>query len=490
MYKSIAVVSPKSSKIMSLYLVAEDTRKTPEHLKGDAALEAAFKDQGFMAEASEISSVTDSGIWLGVGSVKGFDEDRIRSVGSRVVSQLSRLELKAVKIDLTCLPKRNRDEHALGRAFAEGLGIGNWRMDMFNGAASRKTEARGKLTVTCDSAEFRKGMNSGLMLAEAMNLTRRMAATPPNICTPSHVATTARMLARGSEGLSCTVITYQQARRLGMGGLENVGKGSANKPCMVILDWKPSKPQTKEKLALVGKSITYDTGGYSMKSPTGMKGMKYDKNGGMAVLGAMKAISDAKLPIRVFGVLPAAENMVSSDAYRPDDIISMYNDITVEVTNTDAEGRLVLADALAYTCRKLKPTAIVDIATLTGGVVVALGHFCAGYWCENGPFGKRIEQAATHSGEKVWRMPLWEAHRDFMRSEHADLLNSNPKRSAHPIQGAAFLSHFVDEDIPWGHIDIAGTSALDSGNDVFPPGPTGWGVRLMYDLAEGYVKDA
>ena len=489
MYKSIAVGSPKSSRIMSVFLVGAETKKTPDHVKGDEALVAAFRDPGFKAEPSEISSVTGSGIWLGVGDSKELDEDGIRSVGSRVVKQLSRLELKTVRIDLSCLPKKQRDEHALGRAFAEGLGIGNWRMDEFNGAASRKKEARGKLTVSSESTDFRKGMHSGLMLSEAVNLTRRMAATPPNICTPSHVATTARMLARGVEGLTCNVITYQQARRLGMGGLENVGKGSANKPCMVILDWKPSKLRTKEKLALVGKSITYDTGGYSMKSPTGMKGMKYDKNGGMAVLGAMKAISDARLPIRVFGVLPAAENMVSADAYRPDDIISMYNDITVEVTNTDAEGRLVLADALAYTCRKLKPTAIVDIATLTGGVVVALGHFCAGYWCENGSFGKRIEQAANHSGEKVWRMPLWEAHRDFMRAEHADLLNSNPKRSAHPIQGAAFLSHFVDDDVPWGHIDIAGTSALDSGNDVFPPGPTGFGVRLMYDLAASYVGD-
>ncbi len=239
---------------------------------------------------------------------------------------------------------------------------------------------------------------------------------------------------------------------------------------------------------MVGKTITFDTGGYTMKSGSGMKGMKYDKNGGMAVLGAMKSIAEARLPVRVTALLPAAENMVSSSAYRPDDIIEMYNGITVEVTNTDAEGRLVLADALAYACDKLKPTAIVDVATLTGGVVVALGPFCAGYWCEDRGLRKRLEEASDRSGERIWRLPLWQAHRDFMRSNHADLLNSNPKRAAHPIQGAAFLSHFVEDGVPWAHLDIAGTSTVDSGNELQEAGPTGWGVRTLFELAEGFLE--
>ena len=208
----------------------------------------------------------------------------------------------------------------------------------------------------------------------------------------------------------------------------------------------------------------------------------------MAVLGAMKAIAEAKLPIRVTALLPAAENMVSSSSYRPDDIIRMYNDVTVEVTNTDAEGRLVLADALAYACRKYKPSAIVDMATLTGGVVVALGSFCSGFWCEDNGLRARIERAAQASDEKIWRLPLWQEHRDFMRSQHADILNSNPRRSAHPIQGAAFLSYFVDESVPWAHIDIAGTSQQEGTTDLFPAGPTGWGVRLLYELAEDYIS--
>jgi len=188
------------------------------------------------------------------------------------------------------------------------------------------------------------------------------------------------------------------------------------------------------------------------------------------------------LPIHVTALLPAAENMVSGEAYRPDDIIKMANGVSVEVTNTDAEGRLVLADALVHACKAIRPTALVDVATLTGGVVVALGAFCAGYFCNDGELCDRLESSADRTGERLWRLPLWNEHREFMRSQHADILNSNAKREAHPIQGAAFLSHFVDEGVPWAHIDIAGVASSDGSGDAIA-GPTGYGVRLLHDLA-------
>ena len=272
--------------------------------------------------------------------------------------------------------------------------------------------------------------------------------------------------------------------------IPNVGKASEIPPCLVQLEWKPERVAKAAKgrhLVLVGKTITYDTGGYSLKNPAGMKGMKYDMCGGAAVLGAMKAIADAKLPVRVTGLLPAAENMVSDEGYRPDDIITMYDGTTVEVTNTDAEGRLVLADALAYACDRLKPTEIIDLATLTGGVVVALGNFCAGMFCEHDRLRGAIECAASGADEKVWQLPVWDAHREFMRSPVADILNSNPKRLAHPIQGAAFLSYFVDREIPWAHLDIAGVASVES-DPVTGPGATGWGVRLLYNLVRGMAN--
>ena len=179
--------------------------------------------------------------------------------------------------------------------------------------------------------------------------------------------------------------------------------------------------------------------------------------------------------------------MVNGDAYRPDDIITMHNGVTVEVTNTDAEGRLVLADALSYACKKLKPTAIIDMATLTGGVVVALGGWSAGVFCNDDDLLGRVESAADATGERVWRLPLWKDHCDFMRARHADIWNSGPKRDGHPIQGAAFLNFFVDDDIPWAHIDIAGVSAVDSATDTFVQGPTGFGVRLATEIAAGYA---
>ena len=195
-----------------------------------------------------------------------------------------------------------------------------------------------------------------------------------------------------------------------------------------------------------------------------------------------------KLPVEVHAILPCAENMVSAGSYRPDDIITMFNGVTVEVTNTDAEGRLVLADALAWTCKKVKPTQVIDIATLTGGVVVALGSWCAGVWSRDAPLRGRLESAGDDCGEQVWRLPLWREHRDFMRAKHADLWNSGPNREGHPIQGAAFLSYFVDPTTPWAHVDIAGPATTDTSSDLFQAGPTGFGARLLTELAAGYEK--
>jgi leucyl aminopeptidase len=177
--------------------------------------------------------------------------------------------------------------------------------------------------------------------------------------------------------------------------------------------------------------------------------------------------------------------MVSARAYRPDDIITLYNGVTVEVTNTDAEGRLVLGDALAWTCKHIKPTSVVDIATLTGGVVVALGEWCAGLWCGDRSLRSLVRDAGDASGEQVWWMPLWKEHKDFMRARHADIWNSGPKRDGHPIQGAAFLSYFVDEALPWAHIDIAGPATSDTKTDLCVAGPTGFGSRLLTEMAAG-----
>jgi leucyl aminopeptidase len=479
-FKSIRVVaqSPKSALVVTGVFT-------------DEVKAWSIKAPGFKAETGETFSLaTGHEILIGLGKREEFKPDTARTIGARLMKRLDKLAAKAADIRIAnVVSNKIMDSRVLGRCLGEGIGLANFRVDFFAGKATNIKPAHAPLAINASQASVRAGMEHGLALAEATNHARRVAATPPNICNPTWMASEARKLAR-SIGLKCHVIDFKRAKALGMGGIVNVGIGSASKPCMIILEHKPARmtPRAKGvKLALVGKTMTYDTGGYSLKINNTMKGMKYDKCGGMAVLGAMQAIARLKLPLHVIGVLPCAENMVSDIAYRPDDIITMYNGVSVEVTNTDAEGRLVLGDALAYACTDLQATHIIDLATLTGGIVTALGHFCAGVFCNDDKLLARVNDAAESSGEKIWRMPLWKDHKEFMRSQHADILNSNPSRNAHPIQGAAFLAYFVDEKIPWAHIDIAGVGNVEKDTDLYVTGPTGWGVRLLVDLAEEFA---
>jgi leucyl aminopeptidase len=486
MFSKISLNSIRSH--VTVVGVTSDGKTVPAaHAKVQAVADA-LETPGFAGDNGEVLAAGPKHVLLGLGAPDAITPATVRTAAAKLVKALDRRKDKAISVDLSAgFPKKRAEVEALGRAFAEGLALANWRVDKFDGAATRRSERGDALAVDSADADFRDGLRKGLLLGGAVNYAREIGATPPNVCNPAWVAEQARRLAKAT-GLKCTVIDHEKAKKMGMGGLTTVGHGSDSKSCLIHLAYVPkrrSKAAKGKRLVLVGKTLTYDTGGYSLKVNNGMKGMKYDKLGGCAVIGAMKAIAELELPIEVHALLAAAENMVSGDSMRPDDIIRMYNGVTVEITNTDAEGRLVLADALTYAEEELEATAIVDVATLTGGVVVALGHFCAGWFCNDETLTRSIESASAESGEKLWKLPLWKEHRDFMRGQHADLINSNPARSAHPIQGAAFLSYFVDEKTPWAHIDIAGVGNVDSANDLFVAGPTGWGVRLLVDWVEG-----
>ena len=486
MFSTLSIGSTRSH--VTVVGVTSDGKTVPAAYAKIQAVSDALETPGVSGENGEVLAAGGKHVLLGLGEPGSVTPASIRTAAAKLVKALDRRGDKGISVDLSAgFPKKRAEVEALGRAFAEGLAMANWRVDRFDGAASRKAERGGALAVDSSDADFRDGLRRGLLLGGAVNYARGIGATPPNICNPAWVAAQAKKLARET-GLKCTVIDHEKAKKMGMGGLATVGHGSDSKSCLIHLAHVPTKRSRGAKgkrLVLVGKTLTYDTGGYSLKVNNGMKGMKYDKLGGCAVLGAMKAIAEMDLAIEVHALLAAAENMVSGDSMRPDDIITMYNGVTVEITNTDAEGRLVLADALTYAEEELEATAIVDVATLTGGVVVALGHFCAGWFCNDEALTKGIEAASAQSGEKLWKLPLWKEHKDFMRGQHADLINSNPARSAHPIQGAAFLSYFVDEKTPWAHIDIAGVGNVDSPNDLCVAGPTGWGVRLLTDWVEG-----
>ena len=371
--------------------------------------------------------------------------------------------------------------HAVGL----GLELANWRYGRLNWPAA----ALPRLRISLQNPTLESACREGLGLARSVNYARELAASPPNIATPSALADAARKLAREHAALQCRVLRGATLRAAGCVGLETVGRASADAPCMIVLRYEPPARSAaaatgKEPVCVVGKTLCYDTGGLSIKPRESMTGMKYDKCGGTAVLGFMQWLAESGMGTPVVALLPCAENSVSAAAVRPDDIIRYPNGLSVEITNTDAEGRLVLADALLYAAGRVKPRCIVDLATLTGGVLVALGRHRAGYFSNDEALAGKIEAAAQGSGERVWRLPMDDAYMAMMKSPHADMVNSAAGREAHPIQGAVFLKQFVPAEIPWAHIDIAGVATTRTDLGPIVPGPTGFGVRLLASLIE------
>ncbi len=426
---------------------------------------------------------------VGLGDPASMSPNTLRTVAGAIGRRLAKMKSTSVAIDLEAPIEQARlDPRRAGEALGEGLGLIAWCFDELRGKATTLPE-RMSLRVRIYGRAIERGVREGLQLAEGSNLARTLSQQPPNICTPDFMAREARRLARAT-GMSCRVVRGSELEREHLVGLINVGKASEHSPCLIRLEYRPGSRTRRGRdadkpLVLVGKTMTYDSGGLSIKVGGSMRGMKRDKDGGCAVLGAMHAIATTIKPRRrVVALLSCAENAISDEAYRPDDVIRFANGVTVEVTNTDAEGRLVLADALCWACQRENPAGIVDIATLTGGVVVALGKAFCGMWCDDDGLRATVEHAADRTGERVWRLPHDAHYREMMRSQVADIVNSAPVREAHPIQGAAFLSYFVDEGIPWCHLDIAGTHAVDKDTGPFVPGPTGFGARLLARVAE------
>jgi leucyl aminopeptidase len=323
----------------------------------------------------------------------------------------------------------------------------------------------------------------GEILAESQNLTRELVNEPANRMTPSILAARARAMAE-EQGLDYEILDQDRMKQLGMGSLLGVAMGSAEPPAMILLRYRPvGEAAQSVHLGLVGKGVTFDSGGLSIKPADGMEKMKYDMAGGAAMIGAMRAIAQLKPSIPVTAVIPAVENMTGSRAQRPGDIVTSLSGKTIEVLNTDAEGRLILADALTY-ARRLGCTHLVDAATLTGAIVVALGHIYVGLFASNDSLRERVMAAAEAEGEKMWQMPLDEDYKDYLKSAFADLPNIGGRWGG-AITAATFLKEFADET-PWVHLDIAGTAWLDEAKPFLAKGPSGVGVRTFVRLATGW----
>jgi leucyl aminopeptidase len=317
---------------------------------------------------------------------------------------------------------------------------------------------------------------------------RDLSNEPGGACTPEHLAAEARKLAR-SHGLKITVFTEKELAREKMGGILAVGRGSANPPRLIALEYgaaarKAAKgARRRPTLVFVGKGITFDSGGISIKPAANMDEMKHDMSGAAAVIGALRAISDLKLPVHAVGLVAAAQNMPDGNAYVPGDVITSARGKTIEVLNTDAEGRIVLSDALHY-ATSFEPDAIIDLATLTGACVVALGDACCAVLGNDEKLAQKVRDAGDATHERAWPLPLWDEHKNAIKGTFGDIVNTGG-RNAGVSTAAAFLSHFVGET-PWAHLDIAGTAWTTKETPYYAKGATGFGVRLLVDLARNW----
>jgi leucyl aminopeptidase len=339
----------------------------------------------------------------------------------------------------------------------------------------------GAHTFAADALEA--GAERGRVVGDAVNFARTLALTPANDMTPTHLAARAEEVAK-KHGLEFEALDEAKMQALGMGAILGVSRGSDEPAKMIVLKYT-GDPSSDERIAFVGKGLTFDSGGISIKPAENMHEMKYDMSGGAGVIAALSAIAQLKPRLNVIGVVPASENLPGGRAMKPGDILRAMNGKTIEVINTDAEGRLILADGLCY-ARELGATKIVDCATLTGACVVALGHAASGTMSNNEPFVQHFLGVAKHTSERYWQLPLYEDYSKAVKSEIADLRNSTGRAAGSETAGA-FLQNFVG-DVPWIHLDIAGTAYLDDGGSHMAKGPTGTPVRALVAFAEDLAK--
>ncbi len=458
----------------------------------EGAVSELLESGAIHADAGPIVHTTRAGamhrvIVVNMGKAAELTGHKVRVAGAQAARWLMNNQVEKATLWIDDLAATDVEE-ACG-AFASGMTLGGWSYRQFT-TRNSTPPALIKVAVCGHEPSAAKQelatMRDAQMVADAANYCRSIAHQPPNVITPKTLAAEAKKLA-AEHKLKLTVIDAAKAKQLGMEGLLSVGKGAADPACLIIVEYRPL-PKTRTLTALVGKAITFDTGGYSIKPAANMEAMKFDKCGGCTVLGILKAAATLRLSCNLVGVIAAAENAVSAEAYKPADILRMYSGKTVEITNTDAEGRLVLADALWYAQQHLEPTRIIDFATLTGGVIVALGDACAGLMSNHDRLAEELGESGRATHERVWRLPLWDDYVDLIKGTDADLKNSSTKRHAHAIVGGIFLKQFVKSNVPWAHLDIAGVAHDDDGNSITGKGATGFGVRLMVDYLRRYAS--
>lgn len=415
---------------------------------------------------------------VGLGTRETVTLERVRQAMGTAIKQAQRVKAKHIACVVPDVPKNTGRLDEVAQAMAEGLILGDYRFSEYFTDQSGDTKILSSCTLLAatsgDQGPINAGAKRGQVLGEATCFVRDLCNHPANVMKPSRVVAEAKTIAKESK-IRLKVLDRQHMKKLGMGGLLGVAQGSIEPPHFIILEYSGG-PKTQRPVVLVGKTVTFDSGGISLKPSENMEHMKADMTGGAEVLAAVRAASRLKLRMNVIGLLPVTENMPGGRATKPGDVLRMLSGKTVEVQNTDAEGRLILADGLAYATR-LKPACVIDIATLTGAAMVALGAHAIGMLGNDDALKNAIRQAGNHSGERVWEMPLWDEYFEQLKSDVADMRNIGG-RGGGMITAAMFLSKFIG-DHPWVHLDIAATDWSATERPCFSKGPTGTGTRLL-----------
>ncbi|MFV9511550.1 leucyl aminopeptidase [Tepidibacillus sp. LV47] len=421
---------------------------------------------------------------IGLGNYDRFDQDKVREVAAIAVKQGIKVKAKQIASVPFGIHHTHIHEHHVTHSFAEGALLASYH---FEGYGSKKEEQFQveliQLMADHVSDELVYGIECGTAYGLGTNLARDLVNTPGNLMTPAKMAEKAVEIAR-RYGMEYEVLGKEELERLEMGGLLAVSQGSDQPPKMIMIKYR-GKEQWDDVLGFVGKGITFDSGGISLKPSANMDEMKTDMAGGAAVLGAMEAIGRLRPKVNIVAVIPSCENMPSGKAYKPGDVIRTMSGKTVEVLNTDAEGRLILADGITY-AKKLGATRIIDIATLTGAILVSLGTITTGAFTNDSSFLDDFQKAAKKAGEKIWQLPTFDEYKEQIKSQIADLKNTGG-RDAGSITAALFLAAFA-EDTPWIHLDIAGTAYTSKESPTTPKGATGVMVRSLVQIAKHYGK--
>jgi leucyl aminopeptidase len=446
------------------------------------------KDQTLMIPAP--SGVKASRIMLhGIGKPAEFDELAAQSLGGRVVSQLGSSGDAKVAVAADPVKGLGVTGPALAANIAYGAALGSYRFDKYR--TKEKPEDKPTLAemrvMTRDLAAAQRAYEPLARIVDGVYFTRDLVSEPANVIYPETLAQQARSLTK--LGVKVEVLGVAEMKKLGMGALLGVAQGSVNEPRLVVMRWNGA-PKAKEKrpIAFVGKGVTFDTGGISIKPAGGMEDMKWDMGGAGVVIGLMRALAGRKAKVNVICVGGLVENMPSGTAQRPGDVVKTMSGQTVEVINTDAEGRLVLGDALWYVQDKYKPHTVVNLATLTGAIIISLGHEMAGLFSNDDRLSEWLTDAGKKTGELLWRMPLSEAYDRDINSDIADMKNVGAGRAAGSIAAAQFLKRYIQDGVKWAHLDIAGVTWANKAKPIVPKGGTAFGVRLLDRLVRDHYE--